>query len=92
MHTPNFITLEKAPQCKRLPEFVPVMKELAEKRKLIFVDNWNYWQQATKAQDVHKNWLDDPIHPNYAGHVEIARLLFKSIEIFDSTAFTCGGK
>lgn len=95
LHTPTMVAINEAPQCKRLPEFVDVVKHVAEKRQVILVDNWYHWQDAFKKEsELHrfKPWLDDPVHPNNMGHIEVARLLFKSLGIFDPAAFTCGGK
>jgi acyl-CoA thioesterase-1 len=92
LHTPNFIDLEKAPRYARLPEFAKVVQELAVKNKLILVDNWAYWKEASRKETEnagYKKWLEDPIHPDAKGHVEIARLLFKVLDIFDPKAATC---
>ena len=34
-------------------------------------------------------WLNDELHPNGAGHAQMAHLLFKKLSIFDPNAFTC---
>lgn len=92
LHTPTMVMISEATHCKRLPEFVDVVKRLAGKREIILIDNWNYWQNAfeEEREDLrYKSWLDDPVHPNNKGHAEVAKLLFKSLGIFDTTAFTC---
>jgi len=58
------------------------------------VDNFTYWQNEIQSQGeavIFKKWLNDPLHPNGAGHSEIARLMFKTISVFDPKASTCGG-
>jgi lysophospholipase L1-like esterase len=95
LHTPTIVAINEAPHCKRLPEFVEVVRRVAEKGQVILVDNWYHWQEAFKKEpelNPYKSWLDDPVHPNNKGHIEVARLLFKSLGIFDPVAFTCGGK
>lgn len=94
LHTPNVIILEKSPERKTLPEYIPVLRAIAEDEDVVLVDNYAYWQQTSRDQSeeyVYKNWLNDPLHPNQAGHQEIARLMFKTLDIFDPAAPTCGG-
>jgi len=93
-HTPNVIIKEKAPGRERLAEYVAVTQNLAQRKEVALVDNFAYWQNAIKSQGetaVFKNWLNDPLHPNGAGHSEIARLMFKTLSVFDPKASTCGG-
>lgn len=91
LHTPNPIIEEKAPERARLSEYIPVIQRVAEKHKVVQVDNWTYWQSQPERK-VHKAWLNDPLHPNEAGHLEIARLMFKELSIFDPKDPTCGGE
>jgi len=93
LHTPNYVDIPHAPHCARLPEFIPVIRQVAENNALILVDNWAYWQNAFQDESKRTGegkWLDDPVHPNYSGHVQIAQLLFKTLNIFDEKAPTCG--
>lgn len=95
LHTPNVIIKEKAPERANLSEYVSIIQSLAEKRSTILVDNWSYWQNTMAGEGkttVFKKWLNDPLHPNGAGHSEITRLMFKELSIFDSKAATCGGE
>jgi acyl-CoA thioesterase I len=93
-HTPNIIITKKAPERGRLSEYVSVIQSLAGRKAVILVDNYTYWQNAVQSQGdstIFKNWLNDPLHPNGAGHSEIARLMFKELSIFDPRAPSCGG-
>lgn len=95
LQTPNIIIKEKAPERAKLFEYITILQSLAKKRKVILVDNYNYWENILKNHpeiNVYKKWLNDPLHPNGTGHQEIARLMFKELSIFDSKAATCGGK
>lgn len=95
LHTPNVIISEKSPGRKRLDQFVTVIQNVAEREKLILVDNWTYWQNTLKNHpeiNVFRNWLNDPLHPNQIGHQEIARLMFKELSIFDAKEPSCGGQ
>lgn len=89
LHTPNPIIITKAPERKRLPEYIPVLREVAAAEKVTLVDNYKHWQTQPE-ETVFRNWLNDPLHPNAEGHREIARLLFKELSIFDPKAPTCG--
>lgn len=94
LHTPNLIIKEKAPERSNLSEYVDVIKRMAEDKKIILVDNWGYWKQAiamTSQAKIFNEWLNDPLHPNGVGHLEIARLMFKELAIFNSNDPTCGG-
>jgi len=95
LHTPNPIITSYAPERERLPEFVKVIQKVALDNEIILVDNFQWWQEKMKqdsATEVFRNWLNDPLHPNGLGHMQIARLLFKKISIFNSADPTCGGK
>jgi acyl-CoA thioesterase-1 len=94
LHTPNAIILEKDAGRNRLPEFAAGMRRVAENQKVILVDNYRYWEdskQGNPVVDVNGRWLNDPIHPGDVGHQEIARLMFKTLSMFDPLAPTCGG-
>ena len=91
LHTPNPIIEEKAPERARLSEYIPVIQDVAEKNKIVLVDNWAYWQSQPQ-EKMRREWLNDPLHPNDAGHLEIAQLMFKELNIFDPKDPTCGGE
>ena len=95
LHTPNIIIKEYAPERAGLFEYVKVIQKTAEKKSIILVDNYAYWEDTMKNHpdtNVFKEWLNDPLHPNGTGHQEIARLLFKELSIFSPNDATCGGK
>lgn len=95
LHTPNVIIKEYAPERAGLSEYVKVIQRTAEKKSIILVDNYAYWEEVIKNHleiNVFKEWLNDPLHPNGTGHQEIARLLFKKLSIFNPNDPTCGGK
>ncbi|MEN6354639.1 MAG: SGNH/GDSL hydrolase family protein, partial [Bacteroidales bacterium] len=92
--TPNFIIKEKAPERVRLSEYVSVIRNIAGEKKVILIDNYAYWQKEIQDKGealIFRKWLNDPLHPNGAGHSEIARLIFRELNIFDPQAPTCGG-
>lgn len=92
--TPNVIIFEKAQVRAALATYVEVIRNVAQKNNLILVDNWAYWKNTLNNEPekaVYKNWLNDPLHPNGTGHQEIARLIFKTLNIFNAEDPTCGG-
>lgn len=73
-----------------LPEYVNVMKEVAIQQQCILVDHWKQWN--SEPVELMNTWLDDPLHPNAEGHLQMARLFFKMTGIYDDNSFTCTGK
>ena len=94
LHTPNPIILNLSPERKTLPEYVNVIRQVTDSKKVLLVDNYEYWEkrQTKFLNDVYRQWLNDRLHPNYVGHQQIARLLFKTLNMFDPEAPTCGGE
>lgn len=93
LHTPNIIIIEKDPVRSTFPEYIPVIRNVCAKEKVILVDNYRHWQDSldNNSVEVYKEWLNDPLHPDGEGHSEIARLMFRELSIFDPAAPTCGG-
>ncbi len=94
LHTPNPIVLENAGARKTLPDYAVAVRQVAEAGQTILVDNFQYWTDRHKRymNHVYKQWLNDALHPNQTGHQQIARLMFKTLEIFDPEQPTCGGE
>lgn len=95
LHTPNVIIRAYAAERAGLFEYVKVIQKTAEKKSIILIDNYSYWEETIKSSskiNVFKEWLNDPLHPNGTGHQEIARLMFKELSIFNPNDATCGGK
>ena len=86
LHTPNVILLKEDPVRSRLPEFITAIRNVAKKKELVLVDHWQLWSEK---EEHITTWLDDPVHPNFKGHSEMAKLLFNVLDIFDINAFTC---
>lgn len=94
LHTPNPIILDLASERKTLPDYIPAIRQVAEKHQVLLVDNYQYWEDRHRKRlnHVYRQWLNDPLHPNYKGHQQIARLMFKTLDIFDPEQPTCGGE
>lgn len=94
LHTPNLIITALDPSRAALQKYVEVIRKVASEEGVILVDNYKYWQETSQNPDgikVHKEWLNDPLHPSGKGHSEIARQMFRELSIFDPDAATCGG-
>ncbi|GAA4444499.1 hypothetical protein GCM10023091_34730 [Ravibacter arvi] len=94
LHTPNPIILRLSDERKTLPEYIPAIRRVAEGLQTILVDNYAYWEDRQKRyfNDVYRQWLNDRLHPNFRGHQQIARLMFRVLGIFDPEHPTCNGE
>lgn len=93
LHTPNPIIAGKAPERASLPEYVAEIRKVAGREKTILVDHdaeWNAAIASRSEETVHREWLNDPLHPNQTGHQQLAATLFKALNIFDPAQPTCG--
>jgi acyl-CoA thioesterase I len=94
LHTPNCIKPEVKSginEREQLPRYVEVIQKISERNRVILVDHWKYWE-ANKDKAMEEKWLNDPLHPNGKGHLEMARLLFRTLSICDDKSFTCSGQ
>jgi len=89
LQTPNIILMEKAVGRERLPEYVAEIVRVSAAEQTILVDHWAYWRAhaAKDVLDVHK-WMNDELHPNGRGHVQMAIQLFVALGMHDPHAFT----
>lgn len=83
LQTMNTITPD--PRHATLPAFVEVIQRIAKEEGVIVVDHWAHWQKQGDASD----WLNDAIHPNATGHAEMAKVMFRTLGIFEPKSPTC---
>lgn len=90
LQTPNIIITEKATGRERLRDYVPILREVSVSKNTILVDHWAYWEDKAKQtpDEVYRKWMSDELHPNGKGHDEMAKFLFRKLDIFDAGSFT----
>ncbi len=91
LHTPNPIRPGSDVERTHLPHYADVIREVATRRKLMLVDHYGHWiTQDRKHRGAFRRWLvSDGIHPNAQGHLELAKLFFVTLGIFDPASPTC---
>lgn len=90
IQTPNTINVADHPARIELPAYVDVIREEASARQAVLIDHYAHWESQTKSNDgVMLGWLNDAIHPNERGHMELARKIFMDLHIFDPASPTC---
>jgi len=72
-----------------LPAYNEIIVKIAHAEKVVLVDHWSYWRKERPEIASMQEWLNDPIHPNARGHREFARLLFRTLDIYDDKSPTC---
>jgi acyl-CoA thioesterase I len=90
LHTPNTINYEEnsGRERKELGLYVAAIRRICTEESVVLVDNWKHWALQKDRVDA-QNWMADSLHPNGRGHLEIARLLFQTLNICDTDSFTC---
>lgn len=89
LHTPNPIIAALAKERAGLPAYVNVIRRVAEQQKVVLIDHYLYWEEAARQNKIYDAWLNDPLHPNGMGHLQMARTIFKALSIYDPKSFTC---
>jgi acyl-CoA thioesterase-1 len=73
-----------------LPNYMQIVREVAGTKNVVLIDHFAYWQSAQPDQTTLRNtWLNDAIHPNQIGHLEMAKKIFRDLGIFDPASATC---
>ena len=74
---------------EKLPEYNQTVRQVAEAESVILVDHEKYWAQNVVDEQTLKRWLGEPIHPGSKGHLEMAKLIFQTLNIFDPESPCC---
>ncbi len=94
LHVPNTVR-DGDPRRDKLADFCLVVREVAAAEKALLVDHRAAWEKAAGAPGLARaEWLDDAIHPNGAGQLEMAKTLFRDLGLYDPASAVCrlGGK
>ena len=92
LQTPNIIITEKARERERIQDYIAVTRKVAADNKVVLVDHFAFWNEKIESiskEEIYTKWLNDELHPNGIGHVQMAHLLFRKLSIFDPNSFTC---
>ena len=88
INTPNPILTEYSPNRDDLPHYIEVLREMAQINNVVLIDHYQHWTTSKPDINSMMMWLNDSLHPNEYGHREFARLIFKTLDIFDNSP-TC---
>jgi lysophospholipase L1-like esterase len=72
-----------------LGAYVDLVRDVAGSHDVVLVDHYAHWLEAGDGGPPDA-WLDDPIHPNGLGHLEMARTIFRRLHVFDPRTPTGG--
>jgi len=89
LQTPPAADVEGSPEHADLSAYADVVRDVAATRSVVLVDHYAHWVEAGRGAPPQA-WLDDPIHPNGRGHLEMARTLFRRLGVFDPGSPTGG--
>ena len=92
LQTPNIIITAKATAREKIQEYIDIIRQVAAANKVVLVDHFAFWSEQTEPfskEGIYTKWLNDELHPNGIGHVQMAQLLFRRLSIFDPNSFTC---
>ena len=89
LHTTSRIDTNRESTRNDLPAYNQIIIKVAGSEGVVLVDHWNHWQKECPDQVTLQEWLNDPVHPNARGHREFARLIFRTLDIYDAKSPTC---
>ena len=74
---------------EKLPEYNQIVRQVAEAESVILVDHEKHWNTNIPDEKTLKLWLGEAIHPGGKGHLEMAKLIFQTLNIFDPESPCC---
>ncbi|MCK8678997.1 MULTISPECIES: SGNH/GDSL hydrolase family protein [Streptomyces] len=78
LHTPVLTAYSGRPRRAALPAYCQAVRELAEETGALLVDHEAHWRERHGTDDPIP-WLDDPAHPNAAGHLAMANHTLRTL-------------
>ncbi|MDK0627644.1 SGNH/GDSL hydrolase family protein [Clostridium perfringens] len=88
IQTSNIIKLDLSR--KSLKFYMDIVRAVARENNVMLIDHYSHWEELEKEDSNLKNeLLNDLIHPNEKGHLEIVKFIFKELDIFEEDSYTC---
>lgn len=88
LQTSNIIKMDFSR--KSLNFYMDVLRKIARENNLMLIDHYSHWGGLEKENSNIKNeLLNDLIHPNEKGHLEMVKFIFKELDIFEEDSYTC---
>lgn len=89
LQVPSCLAVGKKPHGDQLAAFCSVVRDVAERKKVLLVDHEVHWNRYAADSAVRAGWLNDPIHPNGKGHAEMFKKMALDLGFFDASSPTC---
>ena len=88
IQTSNIIKMDLSR--KSLKFYMDIVRAVARENNVMLIDHYSHWEELEKENSNLKNeLLNDLIHPNEKGHLEIVKFIFKELYIFEEDSYTC---
>ncbi|MDK0978443.1 SGNH/GDSL hydrolase family protein [Clostridium perfringens] len=88
IQTSNIIKMDLSR--KSLKFYMDIVRAVARENNVMLIDHYSHWEELEKESSNLKNeLLNDLIHPNEKGHLEIVKFIFKELDIFEEDSYTC---
>lgn len=88
IQTSNIIKMDLSR--KSLKFYMDIVRAVARENNVMLIDHYSHWEELEKENSNFKNeLLNDLIHPNEKGHLEIVKFIFKELDIFEEDSYTC---
>lgn len=88
IQTSNIIKMDLSR--KSLKFYMDIVRAVARENNVMLIDHYSHWEELEKEDSNLKNeLLNDLIHPNEKGHLEIVKFIFKELDIFEEDSYTC---
>lgn len=88
LQTSNIIKMDLSR--KSLKFYMDIVRTVARENNVMLIDHYSHWEELEKENSNLKNeLLNDLIHPNEKGHLEIVKFILKELDIFEEDSYTC---
>lgn len=74
---------------EKMPEYNQIIRQTAVNESIILVDHEKYWRENAPDEKTLRLWQGEAIHPGGKGHLEMAKLIFQTLNIFDPQSPCC---